>query len=388
MMIGLDALHDDPACVRGRRVGVVTNHTGLDSLFQPTAAVLAAAGAQIAALFGPEHGYDGLTQDALFVDHATRRVPGVGEVPVYSLYRSDDDFGLPPGAVAGLDLLVFDMQDVGSRYYTYLSTLGVVLEAGVETGLPLLVLDRPNPLGGTVEGPGLDADCRSFVGRYDIPVRHGLTLGEAARYINQQYLGGQATVTVLRAPGWHRDLLFPATGLPWIAPSPNIPTFDTALVYPGTCLFEGTTLSEGRGTTRPFELVGAPWIDPDGYAATLNGRGLPGVRFRPARFIPTFSRYANQVCGGVQVHATDVQAIRPVALGLHMIVAAKQLYPEQPLWREPPGPEGLYHFDRLIGSRQVRPRIEQGAPAADLMGEWPETEQAFRQRSAGCLLYN
>ena len=174
-----------------------------------------------------------------------RRVPGAGEVPVYSLYRADDDFGLPPGALADLDLLVFDVQDVGSRYYTYLSTLGVVLEACAATGLPLLVLDRPNPLGGAVEGPGSDADCRSFVGRYDIPVRHGLTLGEAAHYINRTDLEDRAEVAVVPAPGWHRDLLFPATGLPWVPPSPNIPTFDTAAVYPGTCLFEGTTHHRG-----------------------------------------------------------------------------------------------------------------------------------------------
>ena len=388
MMIGLDALRDDPGRVRGRRIGVVTNHTGLDARFLTTAEVLAAVGARVAALFGPEHGYDGLTQDALFVDHAVRRVPGAGEVPIYSLYRSDDDFGMPDGTLADLDLLVFDMQDVGSRYYTYLSTLGVVLEAIAADGPPLLVLDRPNPLGGTVEGPGLDDDCRSFVGRYDLPIRHGLTLGEAARLINRDVLGGRAEVEVLRAPGWRRDLLFPATGLPWVAPSPNIPTFDTALVYPGTCLFEGTTLTEGRGTTRPFELIGAPWVDPDRYAATLNGRGLPGARFRPARFIPTFSRYADEVCGGVQVHVTDPAALRPVALGLEMVVAARQLYPDQPLWREPPVPGGLYHFDRLIGSRQVRPRIEQGASAADLMGGWAADEQAFERRSAGCRLYD
>ncbi len=388
MMIGLDALPADPQQVRGRRVGLVTNHTGCTTLFQPTAAVLAASGAQVAALFGPEHGYDGLLQDALAVDQTVHRVPGVGEVPVYSLYRADDDFGLPARALADLDLLVFDMQDVGSRYYTYLSTLGVVLEACAEAGLPLLVLDRPNPLGGTVEGPGLDADCRSFVGRYDLPIRHGLTLGEAARYINRYYLADQAVVAVVRAPGWGRDMLFPATGLPWVAPSPNIPTFDTALVYPGTCLFEGTTLTEGRGTTRPFELVGAPWIDPDVYAAALNRLALPGVRFRPARFMPAFSRYTDQVCGGVQVHPTDPHLLQPVALGLQMIVAARRLDPDQLLWREPPEPGGLYHFDRLIGSRQVRPRIEQGATAADLMGGWAAAEQAFARRSAECLLYN
>jgi uncharacterized protein YbbC (DUF1343 family) len=387
-MIGLAALHRDPSSVRGRRVGVVTNPTGCDTIFHPTAEILAAGGARVMALFGPEHGYDGLLQDALTVDHAGRHVPAAGEVPVYSLYRADDDFGLPPGALADLDLLVFDMQDVGSRYYTYLSTLGVVLEAGAEAGLPVLVLDRPNPLGGTVEGPGLDADCRSFVGRYDMPVRHGLTPGEAARYINHTTLADRAEVTVVPAPGWHRDLLFPATGLPWVPPSPNIPTFDTALVYPGTCLFEGTTITEGRGTTRPFELIGAPWIDPDVYAAALNGLDLPGVRFRPARFMPAFSRYADEVCGGVQVHPTDLHALRPVALGLEMVVAARRLYPDQPLWREPPEPGGLYHFDRLIGSRGARPQIEQGATAADLMGGWAANEQAFARRSAGFLLYD
>lgn len=387
-MIGLDALREDPANVRGRRIGVVTNQTGLDAAFQPTAAVLAAAGARVVALFGPEHGYDGLMQDALFVDHAVRRVPGVGEVPVVSLYRSDDDYGVPDGVLAGLDLLVFDIQDVGARYYTYLATLGIVLAVIAQAGLPLLVLDRPNPLGGTVEGPGLNADCRSFVGRYDLPVRHGLTVGEAARYINRHDLAGRAEVAVQRMPGWRREMLFPTTGLAWIAPSPNIPTWDTVLVYPGTCLFEGTTMTEGRGTTRPFELVGAPWIDPDAYAGALNGLGLPGVYFRPARFMPAFSRYADQVCGGVQVHPTDPHTLRPVAMGLHMVVAAKKLYPDQMGWREPPQPGGLYHFDRLIGSRAVRTRIEEGASAEELMQGWAENEEAFGQRSAECLLYD
>ena len=388
MMIGLEALRADPGSVRGRRIGVVTNQTGVDAAFQTTAEVLAAAGARVVALFGPEHGYDGLLQDALTVEQAVRRVPGAGEAPVYSLYRADDDFGMPDGALADLDLLVFDIQDVGARYYTYLSTLGIVLEAAARAGLPVLVLDRPNPLGGAVEGPGLAPDCRSFVGRYDIPVRHGLTVGEAARYINRYDLDNRAEVMVLQAPGWRRDLLFPATGLPWVPLSPNIPTWDTALVYPGTCLFEGTTMTEGRGTTRPFELVGAPWIDPDAYAAALNRLGLPGVRFRPARFMPAFSRHVDEACGGVQVHPTDPQALRPVAMGLHMVVAAWQLYPERMGWREPPGPGGLYHFDRLIGSKDVRPRIEAGATAEELMQGWAESEQAFVRRGADCLLYD
>ena len=388
--VGLDALRDNPDAVRARRLGVVTNQTGVDARFTSTPQVLAGLGAQVAALFGPEHGYDGAVQDALAVGHSMRRLPEVGEVPVYSLYRSDGDFGVPhpegTRALQSLDLLVFDIQDVGARYYTYLSTLGVMLEAAAEAGLPLLVLDRPNPLGGQIEGPPLEDDCRSFVGRYNVPVRHGLTMGEAARYINEHYLGGRAEVLVEPVRGWRRDLLFPQTGLAWVPPSPNIPTFDTAAVYPGTCLLEGTTMTEGRGTTRPFEIVGAPWIEADEYAAYLNGLDMPGVRFRGARFMPAYDRYAGQLCEGVQVYPTDLRAIRPVVIGLHLVVAAKKLYPHRMAWREPP-PGGLYHFDRLIGSKSVRAAIDAGVSVEEITGYWLQSERAFAEASASCLLY-
>jgi uncharacterized protein YbbC (DUF1343 family) len=387
MNSGLDALRERPEMVRGRRVGVVTNHTGIAADFRPTAEVLADLGARVVALFGPEHGYDGIMQDALPIGHATREVRGAGPVPIYSLYQSDGDFGIPAGALDGIDLLVFDMQDVGARYYTYPSTLGVVMEAVVASGIPVLVLDRPNPLGGTVEGPGLDPDCRSFVGWWPVPVRHGLTLGELARYANATRLGGRVALDVVPATGWRRDMLFPATGLTWVAPSPNIPAFDTALVYPGTCLLEGTNMAEGRGTTRPFELVGAPWIDGEAFAAYLNDLDLPGARFRATRFLPAYDRHAGQVCGGVQIHVTDAAALRPVTLGLHIVVAARRLYPEAFAWREPGRPGGLYHFDRLIGSRAVRPAIDAGATVADLTAGWGDTERAFAQARAPWLLY-
>lgn len=387
MRVGIDALRDRPELVRGLRVGVVTNHTGLDANFRTTADVLVSLGAKVSALFGPEHGYDGTEQDALFIGDTTRQLEGSGSVPLYSLYRSDDDYGVPPGTLDGLDLLVFDMQDVGVRYYTYLSTLGIAMEAAAEVGLPVLVLDRPNPLGGSIEGPPLDSDCRSFVGMYDVPVRHGLTLGEAAHYINAHYLSGRVSLGVVPVDGWGRDLLFPATGLTWVQPSPNVPTFDTVVVYPGTCLFEGTTITEGRGTTRPFEVVGAPWIDADRFARSLNALELPGVRFRPTRFVPAFARYVDEVCGGVQVHPADTMTLRPVAMGLHMVMAARELYPEHMGWLVPPVPGGLYHFDRLIGSKQVRKDIESGASVADLTSGWSSSERDFAHKRAPCMLY-
>ena len=345
VLSGLDRLPAE--LVRGMRVGVITNPTGVDRAFRRTADVLTERGAQVVALFGPEHGYHGVEQAGVPVAGGARD-PATG-LPIYSLYQVRDGdahvFGPPPGSLDGLDALVFDIQDVGARYYTYPSTLGILMES---VPLPFIVIDRPNPIGGVhIEGPILDLAYRSFVGRYPVPVRHGLTLGELATLVNRQFLGGKADLTVAPMEGWGREMQFEETGLPWVPPSPNIPTTETALLYPGTCLIEGTNLSLGRGTTRPFEVIGAPWVDPSALVDTLRGLALPGLAFRETYFKPAFDRFAGEVCGGVQIHITE-EGHRTglpgiVRSGLHIVAAVLRLYPAAFAWLPA-------HFDRLIGS--------------------------------------
>ncbi len=281
---GLDNLSE--GSLAGKRLGLVTNQTGLNRQFQRTAQILEAGGGKVAALFGPEHGYYGVEQDAIALQ-------GVEEdrwsgAPVFSLYRpgekENNPYGPPPGSLDGLDALVFDIQDVGARYYTYPTTLGILME---QAGPPIYVVDRPNPIGGNIiEGPNLAPGFSSFVGRYPkIPVRHGLTLGELALFINRFILDRPAQLEVLRLEGWNREMSWEETGLPWVAPSPNLPTTLTARLYPGTCLIEGTNLSIGRGTTQPFELLGAPWLkEPAKLAKELNKLALPDLFFRDTFF--------------------------------------------------------------------------------------------------------
>lgn len=383
---GLDCLPEQ--LVRGKRVGVVTNPTGVDCAFRRTADVLAERGARVAALFGPEHGYHGVEQAGVPVASGERD-PATG-LPVYSLYHATEGdtqvFGPLPGSLDGLDALVFDIQDVGARYYTYPSTLGILMESVL---LPVIVIDRPNPIGGIhVEGPMLDPAFRSFVGRYPVPVRHGLTLGELATLIHDRFLDGKVDLTVVRMEGWRREMRFDETGLPWVPPSPNIPTPETTLLYPGTCLFEGTNLSLGRGTTRPFELVGAPWIDPPALARALRALDLPGLAFRETYFKPAFDRFAGEVCGGVQIHLTEEgrRAGLPgiVRRGLMMVAAALRLYPERFAWLPA-------HVDRLIGSDEPRHVLAatMGDPAAlaPLFSAWERDAATFHRLRNGFLHY-
>jgi uncharacterized protein YbbC (DUF1343 family) len=383
---GLDRL--PPDLVRGRRVGIVTNPTGIDARFRRTAAVVAGRGAEIVALFGPEHGYHGVEQAGVpLVEDA--RDPATG-LPISSLYRATDGdahvFGPPPGSMDRLDLLVFDIQDVGARYYTYPSTLGILME---QVPLPILVIDRPNPIGGVlVEGPVLAPGVSSFVGRYPVPVRHGLTLGELALLINGEFLGGKADVTVAPLSGWARGMRWEEMELPWVPPSPNIPTPETALLYPGTCLFEGTNLSIGRGTTRPFEVFGAPWIEPEVLARDLRALHLPGLAIRPTYFKPAFERFAGAVCGGVQVHLTEEGrrsgAPGIVRSGVRLVGAVARRYPEHFAWLS-------HHFDRLIGSGRPRTAITEsgGDPAAlaPLFVAWEADGAAFRATRDAYLRY-
>jgi uncharacterized protein YbbC (DUF1343 family) len=282
----------------------------------------------------------------------------------------------------GLDALVIDLQDVGSRYYTFGATMLLCLEAASRYKLLTVVLDRPNPLGGeAVEGPELQPEYRSFVGFHPVVTRHGLTLGELAQlYHHERGLTG--ALQVIRCDGWQRDLDYDQTGLPWVLPSPNMPTLETAFVYPGQCLLEGTRLSEGRGTTRPFELCGAPWVHARQLVARLREEALPGVAFRPAWFRPTFHKFAGQTCAGVQLHVTDRSAFRPVRTGLAVLAALRDLSGEAFAWRKEP-----YEFvtdrlaiDLLFGSDRERKALEKGDSAAQIARQWESEEETFRRR--------
>jgi uncharacterized protein YbbC (DUF1343 family) len=372
-----------PELLRGRNIGLATNPTGvLPDLTSTIECLLTQPDSKVVALFGPEHGIRAGVQDGLAV--ASGLDPDTG-LPVYSLYGPDKKPGA--GMLADVDLLIFDIQDVGCRFYTYLYTLSYLMEAAAEHSLPILVLDRPNPLAGQViEGNLLDARFASFVGRYPLPIRYGLTVGELALLMNREF-HLNADLTVVPMSGWQRDLWFDQTGLPWVMPSPNMPALDTAVVYPGMCLVEGTNLSEGRGTTKPFELVGAPWVNGSKLAAELNVLTLPGVRFRPADFCPTYSKFNGEWCSGVQVHVSNRALFRPVETGLHVLATIKRMYPTRFAWL-PTSWEGKPpHFDLLMGTDLTRRRLDHGDAVADIVCEWDNQAASFAETSAAYRLY-
>lgn len=376
-------LEERPDRLRGRRIGLVAHAAAVTSDLRSIEEALIAAGATLTALFGPEHGFDGAAADGAAVEHAVH--PRLG-IPVYSLYGEVRE--PTPAMLAEVDLLMFDMQDVGVRFYTYLSTLYYLLRASGRTGVPLWVLDRPNPINGVaVEGPPLDPALHSFVGIIDIPIRHGMTLGELALLINDEQ-GFGAELTVLPMEGWQRSLWFDQTGLPWVPPSPGMPHLSTAVIYPGTCLVEGVNLSEGRGTALPFEIVGAPWLDGYRLAVALNRLDLPGVRFRPVHFEPSASKHAGRRCQGVQVHVLDRNVLHPIAVGLHVIAACRAQDPEQFAFLASSWEGRPPHFDLLIGNSAVREGLLAGYDIPGLIESWHEDEVAFRARRAPYLLYD
>lgn len=372
--------------IAGKRVGLITNHAGVNRRLESTVDLLAQhPDVQLTALFAPEHGLRGDVQAgesvATFTDDRTG-------LPVYSLYGPTRATRKPSAAMLeNVDVLVCDLQDGGSRYFTYLSTMGYAMEAAAEQEVPFIVLDRPNPIGGVaIEGNLPVNEFLSFVGAYKVPIRHGLTLGEFARFINAEHNIG-AELVVVPMEGWRRDMYFGETGLPWVQPSPNIPTPQTLVAYPGTCLFEGTNLSEGRGTTRPFEWLGAPWIDGYAWAETMNSLNLPGVMFRPVYFTPTFSKHQGTLCQGVEVHITDVRTFRPVETGLHLLASARAQNDEAFAWVPPLGEIGEWFIDLLAGTDQLRLALDASQPVTDVISLWQQDAAAWMGLHAKHTIY-
>jgi uncharacterized protein YbbC (DUF1343 family) len=378
---GVDVLLEDPSVILGEAsVGLITNPTGVTlGLYSTFDAFHDHPSINLAAVFGPEHGARGDVQDALPVES---RMDDATGIPVYSLYG---EVRKPTEEMLEVvELLVFDIQDVGARFYTYASTLTYALEAAEEHGRGIVVLDRPNPINGvSVEGNIPEPGFKSFVGINPIPIRHGLTIGELALLANE---GIGAELRVVPMDGWSREMWFDETGLPWVQPSPNIPTIETATVYPGTCFFEGVNASEGRGTTRPFEYIGAPWIDARGWASDLNTLGLDGIVFRPCHFTPTFDKYQGELCGGVQLHVTDWDAFKPVEAGLHMLATCIDLWPQELQWRPPSYSERL-HFDHLAGTDKIRNALIEGVSVDDTVKEWGGDLASYMESREGFLLY-
>jgi uncharacterized protein YbbC (DUF1343 family) len=388
---GLDALvAENFQRLRGLRVGLVAHPASVDARLRHAAdLLLAAPGVKLEALFGPEHGWLGQAQDLEAVAGAGQtQLPGPRVISLYG--DSAASLRPTPEQLAGLDVLVIDLQDVGSRYYTFQATMLYCLEAARPLGLRVLLLDRPNPLGGrVVEGPRLAPGHESFIGAHDTAIRHGMTVAELARlYVAERNLTG-VNLEIVRCEGWRREMWFEDTGLPWVLPSPNMPTVDTAVVYPGQCLLEGTNLSEGRGTTKPFELCGAPWVDAQSLAARLNAQRIPGAAFRAAWFQPTFQKHAGRDCGGVQLHVTDRAAFQPARATVAVLEAFRALSQGQFAWRTE-----TYEFvsdpiavDLLFGSGRERTALDAGVPWQEIVASWAEEEAAFAERRQPFLMY-
>ncbi len=376
------------APLRGLSAGLICNPTSVDRTLRHAADLFhGARGVRLSALFGPEHGVRGDAQYMAAVRDGRDRRTGAR---VHSLYGDGPSSLRPAGtALRGLDALVFDIQDVGARYYTYQSTMLFCMEAAAKERIAFFVLDRPNPVGGlAVEGPGLRPGFESFCGVHDVAVRHGLTVGELAGLYREE-LGLDLDLTVVPCDGWRRGMTWRDTGLPWVFPSPNMPTPETALVYPGMCLFEGTNVSEGRGTTRPFELFGAPWLDADRLAEALKREKLRGVGFRPVRFVPTWDKHAGARCHGVEIHVSDPAAFRPFRTGMACLAAARAQDPGRFRWRTRAYEfvSDVPAFDLLCGSAREREAIDRNGDWRGLQAAWAREERAFRTRRSRHLLY-
>lgn len=388
--------------IRGKRVGLIANPSSVDShLDSIVERFRAQPDVKLVALYGPEHGVRGNAQAGQFVAYYFDEHY---KLPVYSLYGQTNK---PPadtlknidenmrafdaqheakspvaGSLKNIDVMVCDLQDVGTRIYTYVATMADAMQAAAEANIPFIVLDRPNTIGGAVmEGPILEyPKFSSFIGRYPIPLRHGMTVGELAQLFNAKYLAKKCRLTVVPMENWTRDKWFDETSLPWLPPSPNLPTLDSATVYPGQVIIEGTNLSEGRGTTRPFEFFGAPWIDGFVLAQKLNELHLPGVKLREVYFTPTFSKHAGQQCGGCQLHVTDRTTFRPVATTLAILSVVKNLYGQKLEFH-------ASYFDHVMGTSTVREALERGEAADKIIAGFTPGLAEFAKLREPYLLY-
>jgi uncharacterized protein YbbC (DUF1343 family) len=385
--IGLEVLLETKInLLNDLRVGLIVHPASINSRFEHAADLFFNdERIKLTALFGPQHGIRGETQDNMiewqtFTDSRTH-------LPAYSLYgetRKPTDEML-----ADVDVLVFDVQDVGTRVYTFIYTMALAMEAARQHNKKFIVLDRPNPINGTdIEGNIHEPEFHSFVGMYPIPMRHGLTVGELALMFNKQF-GINCDLEVVKMEGWKRSMFYEETRLPWVLPSPNMPTVDTAVVYPGAVMFEGTQVSEGRGTTRPFEIIGAPYIIPDDLIGGLNKENLPGAVFRPMHFQPTFHKFAGEICGGLQMHVTDRNSFKPVITSIAIISAIHRLYPNDFDWKQPPY-EYVFDklpFDVINGSASVCEQIMSGASVAEIEESWRDPLKEFAEKRNPFLLY-
>ena len=385
--LGLERLlEEDHPAIRGAHVGLICNQASVDHSYRHAADLLHThPDIQLRALFGPQHGIRGDVQDNMIeTGHSVDRKTGL---PVHSLYSETRE---PIDAMLqDVDVLVFDMQDVGCRIYTFVYTLANCMRAARRLGKRVLVCDRPNPINGVgVAGNILEPEYASFVGQFPLPTRHGMTVGELARMFNEHF---QISCDLEMIPmrGWKREFWHDDTDAPWVLPSPNMPTLDSATVFPGTVHFEGTQVSEGRGTTKPFELIGAPYIDPDAYAERLNGLGLSGVFFRSCAFQPTFQKHAGVTCGGVQIHVTDRDSFEPWFAGIAMVKLIHDMYRDEFRWKEPPY-EYVYDknpFDVISGTAKIREAFEKGTPLAEIEQKTKAPLAEFKELREAYLLY-
>ncbi|MDA8155192.1 MAG: DUF1343 domain-containing protein [Actinomycetota bacterium] len=385
---GLDLFEKDwPKALRDARVGLVAHPASVNRRLEDAVSLFYKSGrARLSAIFGPQHGIYGQTQDNMiewegFKDEKTG-------LPVYSLYGEHRK--PTPAMLKDIDALVIDLQDVGARYYTFIWTMELCMQACLEENKAVVVLDRPNPIGGHLtEGTLVTRQYSSFVGMRPLPIRHGMTIGEIGLYLWEMFHRG-LSFNVIKMSGWKRSHWFDQCGLPWVLPSPNMPTLDTAIVYPGMCLLEGTTLSEGRGTTRPFEIFGAPFINPDKLAARLSEFRLRGAVFRPLYFQPTFQKHSGKICGGAQIHVTEREKFRPFKTAVAILKAVNELYPEEKLWRDPPYEyeEEKLPIDILAGSPELRQLIETGIALDEMERWWNRQCKAFDEARGRFLIYD
>jgi uncharacterized protein YbbC (DUF1343 family) len=385
--LGVEVLLDNKIdLVRGHRVGLVCNQASVTPDLRHVADVFGErTDFKLTTLFGPQHGIRGDVQDNMIeTPHTIDERTGV---PVYSLYSETRE--PTEEMLTNLDVIVFDMQDIGCRIYTFVYTMANCMRAAAKYGKRVLVCDRPNPLGGTqVEGNVTETAFTSFVGQFEIPTRHGMTTGELAKMFNEHF-GIGCDLEVVAMQGWHREMYFDETGLPWVLPSPNIPTVDTCVVFPATVHLEGTELSEGRGTTKVFEINGAPFIDPYEWKAALDAHNFPGVVFRPCYFRPTFQKWAGKTCGGVQIHVTDRNAFTPVIVGIAMVKTAYDLYMDKFQWKQDAYEYefGKNPFDVVSGTDKIRKQIESGVILKEIGSDWADELHAFKQGREKYLLY-